>query len=339
MSAGNLEALKTLDQGFRESKIKQLQTFLEDQRQLNIRLRKCSFDSKSSSNDTGKAHRLRPLSARPSTADPSRLASEDESDKAIGEVQRRDSRRSSKGQRRPSTVCGFRRASEDVDTSEEDSVFDALSITSLQSGTPSVGELGDIDELDETVYELDEANDIQGVPPRRYLSESSGIYASKVDWIPHDSYSAGVVAESAGDGRRLSGAFAQDGTKAKPSNTSRRKSASAVKYTQRTSTQGTRTSVGPNTISGITTIECPASLYKKIRHHSAPATRNDEIMARMNQQSTRPVGIFRLPPLATDKSTAKQTTDHSLLSRNNASSSQHEFIRTQQPLLKTEPIL
>ncbi|KAJ8044321.1 hypothetical protein HOLleu_07046 [Holothuria leucospilota] len=318
MSVQSQDALKSLGQGFKESKRKQLLSFLEDQKQLTIRLRKCSFDTtKPGSSDVGRTHRLRPLSARPKTAE----TSEPYSESSYNNESRR--RPVSKLVRRPSTACGLH-PSEENDYSDEESEFDALSITSIQSGTPSIGDLGNIDELDEDEEDISVANmKLQRQRP------------SAIDLTMKDAtYSSDNSSNFSAKFRNVSSVYISDKRvpSGKPGSKSRRKSASSLKHSQ-FSVGATSSIVEPGSITSVTTIECSASLYKKIRHHSAPATRNDEIIARMGQASKRPVGLFRLPPLASERALpGANCSEHS------SPSPESNFIRTQS-LLETEPIL
>lgn len=325
MSVQSQDALKSLGQGFKESKRKQLLSFLEDQKQLTIRLRKCSFDTtKPGSSDVGRTHRLRPLSARPKTAETLEPYSDPYSESSHNNESRR--RPVSKLVRRPSTACGIH-PSEENDYSDEESEFDALSITSIQSGTPSIGDLGNIDELDEDEEDINVANlklqrqrpstiDLTMKDSTSHPSDNSSNFSAKFSY------------------RNVSSVYVTDRRvpSGKPGSKSRRKSASSLKHSQFT-VGATSSIVEPGNITSVTTIECSASLYKKIRHHSAPATRNDEIIARMGQALKRPVGLFRLPPLASER-----TLPGANCPENSSPSPESNFIRTQS-LLETEPIL
>lgn len=189
MNRGKDVALESLDQGFEESKNMQLLLFLNDQANISNRLKSCRFKENSNNNGVSYApdsrvltapeaatrtHRLRPLSARPSTAS-GRQYQEPEPDKKIdfdnlsvsgrrsSAVRRHaadssSSTSSSSPTQRPGTTCGFYDLTDVEEESDDDfndveSDLDVLSIESITSTSPC----DDIDdeELDGVTYEFD----------------------------------------------------------------------------------------------------------------------------------------------------------------------------------------
>ena len=182
------DALESLDRGFQESKNMQLLQFLNDQADISQRLKTCRF--KETTNDNGtfnpdarvstapegstRTHRLRPLSARPSTAS-GRQYQEPEANRNVdfdnmSVVGRRQpvvrkhygESSSSSSLHRPETVCGFVDIAEEEEEEDDDedeyqheleSDLDLISIESITSTSPC----DDIDDDDanDVTYEFD----------------------------------------------------------------------------------------------------------------------------------------------------------------------------------------